>query len=54
MQRDPLFRICVLSRLLTEALEELNVSGFASPQLHDELRDIGRRAAVELDKPARS
>jgi hypothetical protein len=49
MQLNSLIRIRVLSNLLAEALDEVDVEGFASPQLQDELREIGRRAAVELD-----
>jgi hypothetical protein len=51
MQRDPLIRICVLCNLLVEALRELDAEGFGSPKLQDELREIGRRAAAELDEP---
>jgi hypothetical protein len=51
MQRDPLIRISVLCDLLVQALDEVGGEGFSSPQLQDELREIGRRAAVELDQP---
>jgi hypothetical protein len=51
MQRDPLIRICVLCNLLIQALDELEADGFASPQLQDELRETGRRAATELNQP---
>jgi hypothetical protein len=51
MQRDPLIRICVLCNLLVQALDEVDAEGLSSPQLQDELREIGRRAAVELDQP---
>jgi hypothetical protein len=52
MQQDSLIRISVLSNLLVKALTELDDEGFASPQLQDELREIGRRAAAELDQPS--
>jgi hypothetical protein len=52
MQRDPLIRIRVLSNMLVEALDELDAEGFSSLQLQDELREIGRRAAAELDEPS--
>ena len=48
MERDPLIRVGVLCHLLVEALEELDADPFASPQLLEQLRVVGSRAAEEL------
>ena len=50
MKRDPLIRVRVLCNLLIEALDELDADGFSSPQLVDQLREVGNRAAEELDQ----
>jgi hypothetical protein len=52
MDPNALIRIRVLSALLVEALEELDADAFSSPQLVEQLREIGSRAAEELDQRA--
>lgn len=51
MRRDPLIRVCVLCNLLLEALAELDGDTFSSPQLLEQLREVGNRAAELLDQP---
>ena len=51
-ERNALIRVQVLSRLLSEALSELDDS-FPSPaQLQDQLGEVGDRAAERLDRLA--
>jgi hypothetical protein len=50
VKHDPLIRVRVLCSLLLEALEETDSDAFASPQLLEQLRDTGGRAAEELDQ----
>ena len=48
VKHDLLIRIRVLCSLLVEALEETGSEAFSSPQLLEQLRDTGGRAAAEL------
>jgi hypothetical protein len=50
MDHNPLIRVRVLCNLLVEALEELDASAFSSPQLLNQLREVGTRAAEELNQ----
>lgn len=50
LERDALLRVVVLSNMLAKALEELDDGRFTSSQLLAELRDVGSRAADELDQ----
>jgi hypothetical protein len=52
MDHSPLIRVRVLCALLVEALEELDADAFSSPQLLEQLREVGTRAAAELDQRA--
>jgi hypothetical protein len=51
-ERDALIRIGVLTRLLSEALSELDAHDLSSRQLLDQLREVGDHAAEQLDQLA--
>jgi hypothetical protein len=51
MERNRLIRIQVLCNLLVAALDEPEAEGdFSSPQLVEQLRGIGERAAQRLEQ----
>jgi hypothetical protein len=51
-ERNVLIRVRVLSRLLSEALTELDANALSSAQLLDQLREVGDSAAEQLDQLA--
>lgn len=51
-ERNALIRVQVLSRLLSEALSELDDSFLSPTQLPAQLREIGDRATEQLDQLA--
>ena len=51
-ERNALIRVQVLSRLLSEALSELDDPVLSSAQLLDQLREVGDGAAEQLDQLA--
>jgi hypothetical protein len=50
VERDALIRVEVLSNMLVKALEELDDGRFTSSRLLAQLREVGDRAAEEVDQ----